>query len=87
MVEISLSLHDSDFTVAGEVIWSSPRQGDSAYDVGVQLVKCPDAFKVKMMEQVVAIELYRKEQKEKFNRDITLEKAAHEWIQKSFRPE
>ncbi len=48
--------------------------------MGVQFLDASDAFRVRMVEQVCAIEEYRRQQVEEEGRELSREEAAREWI-------
>lgn len=68
------------FDADARVVWCRP-EGDK-YLTGVAFLDPTQAFKARMVEQVCAIEQYRKEIAEKEGRALTSQEAAAEWIRK-----
>ena len=81
ILRLYLRLLDHDFEILGKVIWASGRLDGRGFDVGAMLFESPQAFKVKMLEQVLAIERYREEM-EKEHRHLSKDEAARELIQR-----
>jgi hypothetical protein len=54
----------------------------SRYAVGVQFVDSEEAYRVRMIEQLCYIESYRKEVGEREGRELTVDEAAFEWIER-----
>lgn len=52
----------------------------AGFCVGVQFLDAADAFRVRMVEQVCAIERYRQEVLEREGRTLSTQEAATEWI-------
>lgn len=63
---------------AARVAWCR-NEGDH-YVVGVQFPDSEEAFRVRMVEQLLHIESYRREVEEREGRHISTEEAAHDWI-------
>ncbi len=68
---------DPPFDAQARVAWCRPE--NDAYCVGVQFLGAEDAFRIRMVEQVCAIDQYRREAAEQ-GRQLTSEEAAAEWI-------
>jgi hypothetical protein len=68
------------FEADARVVWCRP-EGEK-FLAGVAFTDPTQAFKVRMVEQVCAIEQYRKEVAENEGRTLTSQEAATEWIQK-----
>ncbi len=66
------------FEVNGRVVWCRREHGE--YSVGVQFLGENDSFRVRMVEQICHIELYKTEVKDKEGRLLSGEEAAQEWI-------
>jgi hypothetical protein len=67
------------FEVAeARVAWC--RNEGSQYVIGVQFPDSEEAFRVRMVEQLLHIETYRREVAEREGRQLTIEEAAREWI-------
>jgi PilZ domain len=63
---------------AARVAWC--RNEGSQYVIGVQFPDSEEAFRVRMVEQLLHIETYRREVAEREGRQLTMEEAAREWI-------
>jgi PilZ domain len=79
-IEIRIDEVDPPFEARARVVWASPE--GPHHCVGVQFLDASDAFRARMVEQVCAIERYRKEVRENEGREITSQQAAAEWIGK-----
>ncbi|WP_165857426.1 PilZ domain-containing protein [Marinobacter sp. JSM 1782161] len=66
--------------VRGEVVWCEGH--DSQYVVGVAFFSAGDAYQVRMVEQICQIEQYRRDVRHREKRELTLEEAAREWIER-----
>ncbi len=69
---------DPPFEARARVVWS--RREADGYCIGVAFLDADDAFRARMVEQVSAIERYRREVREREGRDLDPEAAAREWI-------
>jgi hypothetical protein len=63
---------------AARVAWCR-NEGDQ-YVIGVQFPDSEDAFRVRMVEQLLHIERYRREVEEREGRELSTEDAARDWI-------
>jgi hypothetical protein len=63
---------------AARVVWC--RKEGSQYVVGVQFSDSEEAFRVRMVEQLLHIETYRREIEQREGRQLTTEEAARDWI-------
>ncbi|MGH9893404.1 MAG: PilZ domain-containing protein [bacterium] len=63
---------------AARVAWC--RNEGSQYVVGVQFPDSEEAFRVRMVEQLLHIESYRREVEQREGRQLTTEEAARDWI-------
>ncbi|HET7229480.1 MAG TPA: PilZ domain-containing protein [Longimicrobium sp.] len=80
VIEIRIDDVDPPFEATARVMWASPE--DECWCIGVQFLEAADAFRVRMVEQVCAIERYRREVEADEGRALTPAEAAHEWIGK-----
>lgn len=80
IIELRIPTVEPPFDAHARVAWCRP-EGDK-YLVGVQFLDASDAFESRMVQQVCAIENYRKEVAEKEGRQLDAQQAAAEWIQK-----
>ncbi len=65
------------FETDGRVVWCRPHE--AKYMVGVVFVNSTEAFQSRMVQQVIAIENYRREVARKDGRRLTPQEAAAEW--------
>lgn len=79
VIEVRISEVDPPFEAQARVAWLS-REDDGGWCIGVQFLEAADAFRVRMVEQVCAIERYRKEVEADEGRTLTPQEAADEWI-------
>ena len=68
------------FEARARVVWCGHEPDH--FTVGVEFVEHGDAFRARMVEQVCAIESYRREVRECEGRELSAAEAAHEWISK-----
>ena len=80
VIDVRIPLTRPVFESKGKVTWCV--KNVKHFDVGVQFTAPADTFKVRMLEQICHIELYKKELRKKQGRKITGEQAAIEWISK-----
>lgn len=79
VVDLALPLEDERFVLTGSVIHCVP-ETEGGFRVGVALVPPPDAFRLKLAEQIVMIEKLREELSRKRGTKVSLEEAAREWV-------
>ena len=80
VINVRIPLVRPMFESKGVVTWCV--KNDEHFDVGVQFTAPADSFKVRMLEQICHIEVYKKELRKKLHRRVTGEQAATEWINK-----
>lgn len=68
------------FQAQARVVWATPE--DECWCIGVQFLDAADTFRVRMVEQVCAIDRYRREVETDEGRILTPQEAANEWIGK-----
>lgn len=78
IIEVRLPDVDPPFEAQARVAWAMPE--DDGWCTGVQFLEAADAFRVRMVEQVCAIERYRQEVEATEGRTLAPHEAAHEWI-------
>lgn len=78
---VHIPVERPEVSIRGEVVWCRPFQ-EGGFEVGVRFIDAAQRFKMRMVEQVCHIEHYKRELKEKENRDLTSEEAALEWIRR-----
>ena len=79
LVDIRIDSVQPPFSARARVVWAR-READSCH-VGVQFLDDNDAFRARMVEQVCAIEQYRRQLAGE-GRMLTREAAAREWIER-----
>lgn len=79
-IEIRIDAVDPPFEARARVVWAKAEE--DGYCIGVQFLDAADAFRSRMVEQVCAIEQYRREVQEEEGRVMTQAEAAQEWITK-----
>ena len=77
LIGIRIPLIHPIFETSCRVVWC--HKNTSYFEIGVEMMDTNDAFKVRMVEQVCQIETYRNKLK-KQGRDLSIEEAATEWI-------
>lgn len=83
LIKIRIPLVEPPFETHGKVVWCKKNQHD--YEVGVKFIDEQDAYAARMVEQICHIEHYRILIKDKEGRDLNIEEAAQEWIEKYAR--
>lgn len=78
IVDVRISEVDPPFEAQARVAWAMP--DPEGWCIGVQFLEAADTFRVRMVEQVCAIERYRKEVEASEGRILAPHEAAHEWI-------
>lgn len=68
------------FEVRARVAWC--RRENDGYRIGVRFLAEEDAYRSRMVEQICAIESYRKEVHHREGRILTTAQAAQEWIER-----
>lgn len=77
-IDVRIPEVDPPFEARARVVWSSPEGG--GHCVGVEFLDKADAFRARMVEQVCAIERFRREVESQEGRTLTAQEAAAEWI-------
>lgn len=77
-IEIRIPDVDAGFHARARVAWC--RSTKTGYRVGVRFLDPDDAFRSRMVEQLCAIEAYRRKVHETEGRELSGEQAAAEWI-------
>jgi hypothetical protein len=81
MVDISIACVQPPFQVHARVAWCRPHPL-SGYELGVTFLDAEDAFRTRMVEQLCHIEDYRRAVQRTEGRDMDMDEAAAEWIEK-----
>ena len=80
LIELRIPSVEPPFVAKAKVAWCRPEDG--GYLIGASFLDASDAFRSRMVQQVCAIENYRKDVKAKEGRDLTTQEASAEWIAK-----
>ena len=78
IVDVRIPFVQPAFETRARVCWCSP--GRNGFDVGVAFLDRDDAFRARMVEQVCSIGSYQRSLRSTEGRDLTIEQAALEWI-------
>ncbi len=78
-IHIEIPIEGEPFSADGVVMWCH-QHGD--YEIGVQFDGATQDFSLRMVEQACHIKHYQREILEKEGRQLNIEEAAREWIQK-----
>lgn len=78
LLQLRIPTVEPVFDAQARVMWCRPENG--RFLVGVRFLDRSDAFRSRMVQQVCAIEHYRREAREQEGRELTTEGAATEWI-------
>ncbi len=78
LVEVTITSLTPPFNAPARVVWC--RAATKGFDVGLRFVNADDFFAVRMVEQVYQIEEYKKHVLAREGRELSLEDAAQEWI-------
>lgn len=73
---------DKIFHVHARVAHCTPIPGTALFDIGIRFLRYNDAFKVRLIEQMYLISEYRDLRSLQEGRDINLQQASKEWIQR-----
>lgn len=80
LIELRIPTVQPPFVARARVAWCRPEADD--WLVGASFLDASDAFRSRMVQQVCSIENYRKEVREREGRELTVEQASTEWIEK-----
>ena len=80
VVEVRIPSMFPMFTTLGRVVWC--KACEQCYQLGVAFLDHDDAFRTRMVEQICHIENYRNMVSLAEGRQLTVEEAAAEWIDK-----
>lgn len=80
-VEIGIDCVQPPFHAQGRVVWCRPHLA-GGHEVGVRFENSEEAFRARMVAQVCAIEDYRCQVRREQGRQLDLEQAAAEWVQR-----
>jgi hypothetical protein len=80
IIQLRIPTVHPPFEAEAQVKWCKRENGK--YLVGAQFLNADDAFQSRMVQQVCAIEQYRKDVKQNEGRELNAQQAAAEWISK-----
>ena len=80
IVNIKIPYVQPAFETKARVVWCSKHE--DAYELGVEFLDAEDAFRGRMVEQVCYIEHYKNDVLKTEGRNLSIEEAAQEWINK-----
>jgi hypothetical protein len=80
-VQVRIGCVQPPFEANARVAWCRPHPL-SGYELGVTFLDAEDAFRARMVEQLCHIEDYRRSVLRIEGRELDMDEAAHEWIQK-----
>jgi hypothetical protein len=80
-VQVRIGCVDPPFEASARVAWCRPHPL-SGYELGVTFLDAQDAFRARMVEQLCHIEDYRRSVLRTEGRELDIEDAAQEWIEK-----
>ena len=81
-IVVSLPFKDKVFKVHGSVVRCDRDQESKLYQTGISFGRVAEAFKVKLVEQLHFIEEYRCLRSIQLHREVSLQEASREWIQR-----
>ena len=82
LIEIKLPFKDKIFNVKSKVVHCAKSSEAKVYNVGSSFYRFSDAFKTKLIEQIYLIAEYRDLRSIQLGREISLEEASREWIER-----
>ena len=82
LIEIKLPFKDKIFNVKSKVVHCAKSPEAKVYNVGSSFYRFSDAFKTKLIEQIYLIAEYRDLRSIQLGREISLEEASREWIER-----
>jgi len=82
LLSIKIPFQEKMFNVHARVIRCARVAGSQLFDIGVSFQRYNDAFRVKLIEQLYLISEYRDLRSMQLGKEVTLEDASREWIQR-----
>lgn len=77
---LSIPVKEKTFDVRARVAYAHESHVSSRFEIGVQFVDVPGAFRARLAEEVIQILEYRKRVSRESGEEITEEEAAKRWI-------
>ena len=82
LIMVKMPFKDKVFNVRSKVVHCAKSSDEKLYNLGVSFYKIGDAFKAKLIEQIYLIAGYRDLRSVQLGREISLEEASKEWIER-----
>lgn len=82
LIQIKIPFQTKIFKVKANVVHCRKNPDTGLYDIGVKFSRSREAFKVKLIEQMYLISEYRDLQSMQSGRQLSLQEASQEWIEK-----
>lgn len=82
LILIKLPFKDKIFNVQSKVVHCARSPETKLYNIGSSFYRFSDAFKTKLVEQIYLIAEYRDLRSIQLGREISLEEASREWIER-----
>ena len=79
-VILTIPVKEKWFDIRARVAYSRILTLDSNYEIGVQFMDTPSAFRARLAEEVIQILEYRKKLSRELGRDVSEEEAARQWV-------
>jgi hypothetical protein len=80
IVQLRIPFVQPLFETKARIVWC--RECEAGFELGVEFLDADDAFRARMVEQVCAIESYKKTVSQTEGRSLSTDEAAMEWIAK-----
>ena len=78
LLRIVMTMKEQDFEIVARVEWQKQINGEK-WDTGVSFLTESNAFKARMLEQVLSIEEYRLSKSAELGSEMSFESAARQW--------
>jgi len=83
LIILKMPLQDKIFRVNAKVMHiTKDSESPGLFNIGVSFYRYPDAFKVKLIEQLYLIDEYRMLRSLQMGREVTMQEASEEWIRR-----
>ncbi len=82
VINIQMPLYEKTFRIKAQVVHVNKDNETGLFRIGVAFTNYSDAFKVKLIEQIYLIEEYRVLRSLQLGRDVSLQEASADWIQR-----
>jgi hypothetical protein len=81
-VNLKIPVGDQVFNIEGQVAYSNRLPAVNRFKTGVAFMNASSAFRAKLAEEMLQIQIYREKAAKEMGREVTEEEAAHLWIEK-----